>query len=531
MADLFGNEQGGEELRPDEFYRGLSYLGKPTSITLPGQEPTPPGGQALGAAGGAPVTAPSVMGTPGAGPSAPSGEPTSALSPGIRAMLTGLSFGTRAASLGANLIPGAAAGAFETPSGQLSFSAPEALRELQFPSTMPPSGELPGASIPSGQGGTGFDISSAVGPALSALPSLFGLEEAIRTGNYGGVVSPAINLGANIGVQTGMLPAELTSLTGAGLPLAAATQIISSIIQDEIADPGGRVSAAQDAQFQMSQQVPGEAQGLQLGAAMLPLISDKLTTEQAMQLFNTARAGLKASEQLSSPLGAQGQNEAGVQMAQYPGLSEAVNQYAPQAWLAAVRLQDLLAKRGVSTPQDFQVPTEGPFAQFYGTGRPVTDPAQLAGMEPNQQAQQMNLAADLASGGYEGREQGVPGGTTYLTPAEALGKIGQYGGFSERPYGETAAGIGTPLGGYQYSPATMAALSGIQPGGLEAGIRSYLSQLPGYAGSPLASLWASPSPLATADAATAVQGGAGQGPALSYPSAIRSGEEFPFASV
>jgi hypothetical protein len=523
MADLFGNETGGDDLRPDEFYRGLSYLGKPTSITLPGQEPSPPGGQALGAAGGAPVIAPSVMGTPGAGPSAPSGEPTSSLSPGIRAMLTGLSFGTRAASLASNLIPGAAAGAFETPSGQLTFGAPEALRELQFPSTTPPSGELPGPSIPSGQGGGGFDISSAVGPALSALPSIYGLEEAIRTGNYGGVVSPAINLGANVGVQTGLLPAELTSLTGAGLPFAAAVQVISSIIQDEIADPGGRVSAAQDAKFLLGQQVPGEAQGLQLGASILPLISDKLSTDQAMQLFNAARAGLKSSELLAEPQKMQGKNEAGVQMTQYPGLSEAVNQYAPQAWLAAVRLQDLLAKRGVSTPQDFQVPTEGPFAQFYGTGRPMTDPAQLAALEPNQQAQQMNLAADLASGGYEGREQGVPGGTTYLTPAEALGKAGHYAGFTEQS---------TVPGGYAYGPETTQALAGIQPGGLEAGLRAFLQGQPGYAGSPLASLWASPSPLAMADAATAAQGGETQGTgALSYPSAIGSGEEFPFAHV
>jgi hypothetical protein len=177
----------------------------------------------------------------------------------------------------------------------------------------------------------------------------------------------------------------------------------------------------------------------------------------------------------------------------------------------------------VSTPQDFQVPTEGPFAQFYGTGKPVTDPAQLASMEPNQQAQQMNLAADLASGGYEGREQGVPGGTTYLTPAEALGKAGLYGGFNEQS---------TVPGGYSYGPETTQALAGIQPGGLEAGLQAFLQRQKGYAGSPLSSLWASPSPLATADAAAATQGGEAQGGGgLQFPNAFGGGEEFPFASV
>src|SRR5262245_11018638 len=292
MAELFDSakDEGAETLQPDEFYRGLSYLGKPTSLTLPGQEPSAPGGGAagIGAAAGAPTLAPSVTGTPGAGPS-PSGMPTDAISPGIRALLTGASFGSRLANVGANLIGDSAIGAFMSPSGQLTTSAPEILRDLQFPADAggAAAGDQAGSFLSDLAGGVG----GYIGSALPYAPAVADIISAIVNKNPAGVVSPAISGGFQAAQAADLIPA---AGFGAGLPIAAAASIIQNIIQDMVQDPGGKKSAVEDYNFITSQAVPPQAQSLQASASVLPLISDRLTTDQAMQLYQLVRSGLKS---------------------------------------------------------------------------------------------------------------------------------------------------------------------------------------------------------------------------------------------
>jgi hypothetical protein len=512
MALFDGSDESGGDLRPDEFYRGLSYLGKPTTITLPGQEQGPQGG-ALGSAVAPAPAAPSITGTPGAG-SETIGSPSAGISPGIRALLTGASFGSRAANVASGLIGPSAIGAFETPSGQLTTSAPEILRELQFPS-----GAGDTALSPATEGTPIADLAGnvggAIGTALPYAPSVLGIIQGILNRD-----PVAASEGATSGALTALGPAGADLIpAGAAAPIAAGASIIANIIRDMVQDPEGRVSAVQDYNYITSQAVPPQAQTLQTAASILPLISDKLTTDQAMQLFELTRAGVKSSELLADPISREGKSKAGVDYTNYPGLNEAVQQYAPQAILATIRLQDLLARRGISDPAaaPFTVPNaeQGPFGQFYGT----PGPQQELQMQP-EQVQFEKAAFPL------GRE----GGSLYLTPGEAIGKIGHYGGFTETPAAETIAGALSGAGLNTYSPATMQALAQIQPGGLEAGLRAFLANLPGYAGSPFAGLEGTPEAAASPAAASSGGAGAGGG-GMSFGDLTTSGEEFPFQNV
>lgn len=441
---------------PDEFV--TDFLGQKAPLAFKGQPALPvTGGPAVGASQG-PVSAATqaVPVTAGAG-----GTQVGSIAPDIIALA--LKGGKKLSDLAGDLFPGApSAGAMQTPSGQLTVSAPEILRPTQFPENIG-GGEIPGPSIPSGVD-AGLNLGQYVGPALSSVTGLFNLGQGIAQGDPAQIVGGAEN------IALAALP--LASVPeGAVGPIGSAASLITAIIMDELADPHGSKSAVQDFNYLMGQAVPGELETLKFGAAILPLINDNLSTDQLTQLYQIARAGLKSSELAADPLSRQGKEKAGVAYGNFPGAEEAVQNLSPQAWLATIRLQDMLAKRGI-TPEQLTPPA----GNVYG----APDQQHMLQMTP----EQILFEQTAFPYGREGVEQQIPGGTLWLTPAEALGKAGGYGGFTEQS---------TVPGGYAYSPTTTAALEGLQPGGYEAGLRNYLETLPGFEGSALAGLWATSS--------------------------------------
>jgi hypothetical protein len=325
--------------------------------------------------------------------------------------------------------------------------------------------QLIGSDVVGSVGGAVGDVAGAVAPYAGAVG---GLITGIMNDDPAAIASAGTQAGITaLGpAGAGLIPA------GAGIPIAAGAAIISNIIQDEIHDPYGRRSAAEDARYLMSQQVPGEARDLQIGAAALPLVSDKLSDEEAITLFQNARAGLKSSQHLAEPLARQGQQDYGVRYPVFGTLAQTVDALVPRAWLAAVRLQDILEKRGIKV----DVPEYGqPHQELYQTYKDYYDPSnpdKYIGFQP----------------GYTGEE--MVGKGLYMNPEAAAGMIGHYGGFTEVPYAETAEGQAamSPGGNYIYSPKTMEALKDVKPGELEARVIGYLKGLPGFASSALAKL-------------------------------------------
>lgn len=280
------------------------------------------------------------------------------------------------------------------------------------------------SSIMDALGGLGLgDVGLGdVVPYLRGATGLLNLGTGIASGDPSAVVNPIKDLGMAALNMSGILPSA-----GAGIPIAAAAAIVAQILTDELQDPGGRVSAVQDANYLNTRQLEQGATILRLAPAILDQVNDQMTDEELMQAFQIGRAGMKSAQLASDPLVHQGQRDAGAQYANFGGMAALVQRNGPIAAQVARRAQDLLVARGF-TPEDFRVPQVGtpggndsPFAPFYGT---LYTPEGNAGeynnpdLSPNQLAQVMNRQADLASGGYEGRMQGIPGGTLFLTPED-----------------------------------------------------------------------------------------------------------------
>lgn len=271
----------------------------------------------------------------------------------------------------------------------------------------------------------GFGLGS-VTPYLGAATGLMNLGTGIASGNPAPIVGAAKDLGMTALNLSGLLPSF-----GAGIPIAAGATILANILTDELTDPKGRVSAVQDANTLASQQ-------LQQGANVLAKAPDllqasqgdlsQMSDDQVFNLFNEARAGMKSYQLAADPLAHQGQRDSGARYSTFsPNLVGMIDRNGPIAAQAAKAFQDELVHRGWK-PEDFKVPEVGmpggndsPFAPYYGT---LYTPEGNAGeynnpdLSPNQLAQVMNRQVDLASGGYEGRSQGIPGGTLFLTPED-----------------------------------------------------------------------------------------------------------------
>ncbi len=151
--------------------------------------------------------------------------------------------------------------------------------------------------------------------------------------------------GAGAGAAEGAAGIASGLAGGGAIPIAAGVAILTNIIMDEINDPKGKVSAMQDYNYLTQQDMPTQLASLKAASSMLPKITNDLTDEQALAMYKVARAAVKNSERLADPLSMQGQREAGVQYGRYPGAAEIVQQSAPDAILATIRLQDLLDNR------------------------------------------------------------------------------------------------------------------------------------------------------------------------------------------
>jgi hypothetical protein len=142
-----------DQTPPDEFYRGMNFLGHPSSISLTGQETG-----AL-AAGGAPVSAPA-SGSPIGSPSSPtviggvSGTGASpGLSPGVRSLLRAAGLAEKVAQIDPGLFTGLGT---RGGTGDIATSLSDYLRGGGVdPNLSTGLGEIPGIPITSGEIPTG----------------------------------------------------------------------------------------------------------------------------------------------------------------------------------------------------------------------------------------------------------------------------------------------------------------------------------------------------------------------------------------
>jgi hypothetical protein len=475
----------------------VDYLGNKAPLAFKNQPALPvTGGPAVGApSGGGPVQAGSQPAPVTAGPAGPT---LGSLDPSI--LNVALGSGIKLADLASKLFgsAGVPAGAIETPSGQLTTSAPEILRPQQFPDVP----DVPGGTFASegtataaplsgtGGGFTAGELGNDIGAAFGGANAIFNLVQAIRSGNPQSIASASEGLGSAgiVGAaEAGLIPAEIAgqSVTAAAGPISSAAGVVTAILIDALTSnvPGDQ---ARDFNLMMSAAVPEDLAALDLGALVLPFVNNSLSTDQAKTLFTVARTGLKAEEMLAEPLGAQGRRQGGVTFSDYPGANENVLQATPSALLATLKLQDLLASRGI-TPDQMPVPQ----TSFWGAPTINPDPGNV-----NMNAEAAELANWTAGNS-----------SMFLTPSDFLGKIGHYGGFEgvnleEVTSGPQAAQVygaaGAPADqAYAWGPQVDAMLAKIQPGQYEEGLRSFLSRQTGYADSPLAALWAQPAPAPT----------------------------------
>lgn len=343
----------------------------------------------------------------------------------------------------------------------------------------------------------------------SGLSDIFGIGAGSGIGGatgVGGGLAPEIAGAAFEGAGSGLAGgaegaiggAASGASMGAGLPFAAATAILSNILMDEINDPKGRVSAAQDYNDLNAKSVPSFIKAMQVGSSALPLINNDLTDDQAALAFHAGRGGLKASQLMADPLANQGKREAGVPFINF-GNNIAGNtaNAGPASWLSAVRAQDILENRGHTDPNEalYNVPIGGPLY-----GRP-----DINTLDDEHKIFEQN-AFPHGREGWAG-----PEGTLHLRPDEAYAAIGtgkdqplniaDWGLADGNPYGihddngVLKFGDGTEFFGENgqpnrsphvlYRPDVMQDLDAIQPGHMEEGISNLLKKRGAYAGSPL----------------------------------------------
>lgn len=193
-------------LDDQEWWKGQNYLGRPSSLRLTGESPGDQSGGAgvldAGAPPGGGVPAPT--GTSGAAPQSTVMPGGTQLSPTLRALLAGAGILEKGATYAQPLLassPGAFGG-IQTPSGQFTSSAPEVLRELQFPG-----GGLAGLT-PSDYGlaaGAEFgDVAAAAGSAAGEAGAELAGEV---SGSWGGPIFAAMKAFIDL-VGEGKIPGQ-----------------------------------------------------------------------------------------------------------------------------------------------------------------------------------------------------------------------------------------------------------------------------------------------------------------------------------
>jgi hypothetical protein len=328
----------------------------------------------------------------------------------------------------------------------------------------------------------GAGVASGLGEAGGAIGA-----ELAGAGFEGGLAGASAGLGA---AESGLIPAISAGASGLAMPLmgvAPLALVASFMLSDELADPGGRVSAAQNENYLNQQGMPDWIKSLQGVQKNFGNINSSLSDSDIPDLFQSFRSALKNNQLMADPMAHQGNDEFGVQMTNYGGgVANLRNMAGPEAALGTIRLQDLAAQRGI-TLDPFETAT----------------PLQLQMMTNNSQA--WNNPG--ANGEYTNQHMGQTPFNMYsgdllnplgpLSPGEALNSLGfgqanlaarenapqmmeLYGVTADNPNPEALQrayafmGEHGGNGGVLYSPDVMEQLYNLKPGEYESGLMRIL---------------------------------------------------------
>ena len=318
-------------------------------------------------------------------------------------------------------------------------------------------------------------VAGALGPEVAGAAFEGGL-----SGVAGGVGGAAGTAG---GGAAGGLEGILGGLSGGGgIPIAAALVILQSILTDELNDPRGRVSAAQDYNYLNSQSMPAWSKSLAQAHSALPFLNDNMSNAQAEETWKLMRTAAKNNQLMADPMANQGQNEFGVKLKNYGGEIANLRKTAgPESVLGTIRSQDILSRKGVQ-PKEFETAT--PLQVQLQRNREQT------ANQPGASGEYMSQYAGLPS---LFNPQGNLAPLAPLRPDEALSMLGFHQANLAAPentaqlmkaYGVTAdnpmpdalkkayafAGSGQTPTRAIYTPDVMEELYKLQPGGWEQGL-------------------------------------------------------------
>jgi len=345
-----------------------------------------------------------------------------------------------------------------------------------------------------------FGLTDTLSDYVSSLLGLSGATPA-TAGTIGGLVPELagatgadIGMGLGAGVGGGAAAAGESTLGGlmsglsggGGIPIAAALFILQSILTDELNDPGGKVSAAQDYNYLNSQEMPAWSKTLSQAHSALPFLNNDMSSAQAEETWKLMRTAAKNNQLMADPMANQGQNEFGVKLKNYGNEIGNLRKTAgPEAVQGTIRSQDILAKRGIQ-PKEFETAT----------------PLQVQ----LQRAREQTANQPGASGEYLSQYAGLPSlfnpqgnlaPLAPLRPDEALSMLGFHQANLAAPentaqlmkaYGVTAdnpmpdalkkayafAGSGQTPTRAIYTPDVMEELYKLQPGGWEQGLMNIM---------------------------------------------------------
>jgi hypothetical protein len=274
--------------------------------------------------------------------------------------------------------------------------------------------------------------------------------------------------------------------------------ILTNILTDEINDPKGRVSAAQDYNYLNAKEMPKWANSLYGAASSLPQITDSLDDRQADNLYKLARYGSKSAQLMADPLANQGQNEFGVNLMRFPEMANLSNQANPRAVLSTIRAQDLMQNRGLdikpfetATPLQVEMAmlnsqaannpgASGEYTNQHAGEKPFNpyNGDMLAPLKPLHPDEMISML------GFDQANLGAKENTPQLMKLYGVTADNPMPEALKKAYDWIAADQGE--GRSLYSPDIMEKLYAIKPGESERGVLDIMASRPGYAGSRLA---------------------------------------------
>lgn len=502
MPDPFGLEEIDAPLTPD-------YLGARAPSSFKGQPALP----VTGAAPAAGVAAgPQATATGGPGATLPTLQRSSGIPAAGGADLTwqqvlnlALKGGSKLGDVASILFGAGPNTAIDTPSGQLTTSAPEILRGQQFPEVPDVPGgtfasEGTGALPPGAMDGVG--LGDVVGPGANSLLAVANLVRALISGDPASIFQSGLGLttaaipaieGTIAGVESGSVGAGIAAGSAAAEAIAPWAMVAAPIIPElmnMLFGPSDHEMNARDIAWAATQDIPEWFGGVYEGARSLGRLNGEMSNEDLLAAYSAARLGVKSGSELAAPFASSGNTlHPGVN---YPDtMSEvypAFQTLFPANIVALLRAQDLAATRGLDlgtlddtvsyprgTPPGYQVPGE------YQYVAPLhrLSPAEILGMFSDHAGID---AGTLGRGLDPSRVELVESGATFT------GDEGNSQGKRFLPRW-VAEGLGDP--GYSFSPEIMQRLDALKPGGYEAGFRSLFADLAGdkWGGSPLAQFW------------------------------------------